>query len=108
MSDVAIVDMGIGNLRSVQKAVERASGDAGLAWRAPIVSDPDRIARADKVIVPGQGAFRDCAAALGQAMGDAVRAQIKRGAPFLGICLGLQALFETSEEAPAASGLAIF
>jgi glutamine amidotransferase len=108
MGDVAIVDMAVGNLRSVQKAVERASGDAGLAWRALIVSDPDRIARADKVIVPGQGAFRDCAAALGQAMGDAVRAQIERGTPFLGICLGLQALFETSEEAPGARGLAVF
>jgi glutamine amidotransferase len=60
------------------------------------------------VIVPGQGAFRDCAAALGRGLGAAVRAQIDRGTPFLGICLGLQALFESSEESPGATGLGLF
>jgi glutamine amidotransferase len=108
MAAVAIVDMGIGNLRSVQKAVERAAADARLAWEAVITSDPDRVARADKIIVPGQGAFRDCAAALGRGIGPAVRAQIDRGTPFLGICLGLQALFESSEESPGAPGLGLF
>jgi len=108
MADVVIVDMGMGNLRSVQKAVERAASDAGLGWRAIITADADLIARADKVIVPGQGAFRDCASALGRGLGAAVRSQIERGTPFLGICLGLQALFESSEEAPGSEGLGFY
>jgi len=111
MSVVAIVDMGIGNLRSVEKAIERASDEARVAWQALITSDPDVVARADKVVVPGQGAFRDCAAALGPGpggLGGAVRSQIDRGTPFLGICLGLQALFESSEESPGSAGLALF
>jgi len=108
VATVAIVDYGVGNLRSVQKAVERAAADAGLAWRAVITDDPDSIARADKVIVPGQGAFRDCAVALERGLGSAVRAQIDRGTPFLGICLGLQALFESSEEAEGRRGLGLF
>src|SRR5258706_16460133 len=108
MATVAIVDYGVGNLRSVQKAVERAAADAGLAWQAVITDDPDQIARADKVVVPGQGAFRDCATALGGGIGGAVRAQIKRGTSFLGICLGLQALFEASEESPGSQGLTVF
>src|SRR5882724_11729908 len=108
MADVAIVDMGIGNLRSVERAVERAARDSSLAWRAIVTADPDQIARADKVVVPGQGAFRDCASALGGGIGAAVRSQIGRGTSFLGICLGLQALFESSEEAVGCEGLAVF
>src|SRR5260221_833313 len=105
MADVAIVDMGIGNLRSVEKAVEKASADVPLPWRAIVTSDADRIARADKVIVPGQGAFRDCATAMERGLGSAVRAQIDRGTPVLGICLRLQALFESSQEAQGPRGL---
>jgi glutamine amidotransferase len=108
MGAVAIVDLGMGNLRSVQKAIERAAEGGRLAWEAVITADPDRIVRADKVIVPGQGAFRDCASALGRGIGPAVRAQIEKGTPFLGICLGLQALFEASEESPGAVGLGVF
>ncbi len=108
MASVAIIDMGMGNLHSVQKAVERAGEGASLAWRSEITDDADRIARADKVIVPGQGAFRDCALALGRGLGGAIRAQIERGTPFLGICLGLQALFESSEESPGAAGVGIY
>jgi glutamine amidotransferase len=108
MALVAIVDMGMGNLRSVQKAVERASEGAPLAWSAEITGDADRIAQADKIIVPGQGAFRDCAVALGRGLGAALRVQIGRGTPFLGICLGLQALFEASEESPGAAGVGLY
>jgi glutamine amidotransferase len=108
MATVAIVDYGVGNLRSVQKAVERAAADAGLAWRAVITDDPDSIARADKVIVPGQGAFRDCAVGLGRGTGAAVRAQIDRGTLYLGICMGLQTLFASSEESPGSQGLSFF
>jgi glutamine amidotransferase len=92
----------------VQKAVERAGDDAGLRWKASITSDPESIARADKVVVPGQGAFRDCATGLAGGIAPAVRSQIARGTPFLGICLGLQSLFESSEEAPGSDGLAFF
>jgi glutamine amidotransferase len=108
MGTVAVVDVGIGNLRSVQKALERAALDAGLDWKAVITPDPDAIARADKVVVPGQGAFRDCAVALESGVADAIRGQIAKGAPFYGICLGLQTLFPSSEEAPGYQGLGVF
>jgi imidazole glycerol-phosphate synthase subunit HisH len=108
MGTVVVVDVGIGNLRSVQKALERAASDAGLAWKADITPDPDAITRADKVVVPGQGAFRDCAIALESGVADALRVQIRKGTPFFGICMGLQTLFRTSEEAPGHEGLGIF
>jgi glutamine amidotransferase len=108
MGTVVVVDVGIGNLRSVQKALERAASDAGLAWKAEITPDPQVIARADKVVVPGQGAFRDCAVALQNGVAEALRAQIAKGTPFFGICMGLQTLFRTSEEAPGYEGLGIF
>jgi glutamine amidotransferase len=108
MSTVAIVDYGIGNLRSVQRAVEKAAALAGVACSATISADPDAIARADHVVVPGQGAFRDCAAALGRGLGEVVVGHIRSGRPFLGICMGLQMLFETSEEAPGCRGLGVF
>jgi glutamine amidotransferase len=108
MGTVVVVDVGVGNLRSVQKALERAASDAGLAWKAEITPDPDAIARADKVVVPGQGAFRDCAIALRSGVADAIRAQIAKGTLFFGICMGLQTLFRTSDEAPGYEGLAIF
>ena len=108
MRTVVVVDVGIGNLRSVQKALERAASDAGLAWRAAITPDPDAIASADKVVVPGQGAFRDCAIALKSGVADALRAQIDKGTPFYGICMGLQTLFRTSDEAPGYEGLGVF
>src|SRR5262245_21158780 len=108
MPTAAIVDYGVGNLRSVEKAVLRAASDARLEWKAIITDDPETIARADKVIVPGQGAFRDCALALGRGIGAAVREQIDRGTLYLGICMGLQTLFATSEEAPGQRGLSFF
>jgi glutamine amidotransferase len=106
--DVALVDVGHGNLRSVERALVRAS--EGIEVRVTIARDAETIARADKVVVPGQGAFRDCAAALGdgRGIGEAIRASIARGAPYLGICLGMQVLFESSEESMGASGLGVF
>ena len=108
MQTIVIVDVGLGNLRSVQKAVERAAADRGIACQVPLTGDPDAIARADKVIMPGQGAFRDCAAAIGRGVGEALRGQIAAGVPYLGICLGLQALFDRSEEAPGMPGLSVY
>ena len=99
---VAVVDLGLGNLHSVLRGLERAGG-------APeVVRSPDAIARAPRLLVPGQGAFRDGARAVGGATGAALRAAIDAGTPYLGICLGMQLLFERSDEAPEASGLGIF
>ncbi len=99
---VAIVDLGLGNLHSVAKAFERAGAKPELS------SDPDVLMRADRLVMPGQGAFKECAHALAGEVGDAVRAWIESGRPYLGICLGMQALFESSEEAPGERGLGIF
>jgi glutamine amidotransferase len=108
MLTIAVIDVGMGNLRSVQKAIEHAANDVGVACEVPLVHDPARILAADKVVMPGQGAFRDCALALRGGVGEAVREQIRKGTQYLGICLGLQALFEDSEEAPGDAGLGVF
>lgn len=108
MIRVAVLDLGLGNLRSVEKALERAAADASVACSVAVTADPDAIARADRVVFPGQGAFRDASLALASGIGDAVRAAIARGTPYLGICLGLQALFASSEEAPGHAGLGLF
>jgi glutamine amidotransferase len=99
---VAIVDLGLGNLHSVAKAFERAGAKPELS------SDPDVLLRADRLVMPGQGAFKECAHALGGEIGEAVRTWIDSGRPYLGICLGMQALFGSSEEAPGEKGLGIF
>jgi glutamine amidotransferase len=108
MLQVALVDLGMGNLRSVERALTQAAAEAAVACAVRITGRPEEVAAADRVVVPGQGAFRDCAAALEGGLGEAIRAQIDRGAPYLGICLGLHALFDTSEEAPGARGLGVF
>ena len=84
----------MGNLRSVAKAFERLG-------HAPVVSsDPEEVAGADRVVLPGQGAFGDCMARLqADGLDEAVRGHLATGDPFLGICVGLQLLFEESEEA---------
>jgi glutamine amidotransferase len=99
---VTIVDLGLGNLHSVAKAFERAGAEPVLS------SNPDVLREADRLVMPGQGAFRECAHALLGERGEAVRAYIASGRPYLGICLGMQALFESSEEAPGEKGLGIF
>ncbi|APR75332.1 Imidazole glycerol phosphate synthase amidotransferase subunit protein [Minicystis rosea] len=108
MLTIALVDLGMGNLHSVERALARAGSDAGLACTVHRTSDPEAILRANKIVVPGQGAFRDCAAALTSGLGDALRSAIAAGKPYFGICLGLQALFAESEEAPGAAGLGVF
>lgn len=100
---VVVADTGLGNVRSVVRALERAGAPA-----IELSGDPEIVRRADALVVPGQGAFRDCTRALGGGLGEAIREAIGRGAPYLGICLGLQILFASSEEAPGCEGLAIF
>lgn len=99
---VTIVDLGLGNLHSVAKAFERAGALAQLS------ADPEVLLRADRLVMPGQGAFKECAHVLAGEIGEAVRAWIDGGRPYLGICLGMQALFDSSEEAPGEKGLGIF
>jgi glutamine amidotransferase len=103
---VAVLDYGIGNLRSAQKALERVGADARLT------ADPDLVARADGVVLPGVGAFGRCVEALESSglTGVATEAAIRAadgGRPFLGICVGLQLLYEGSEECPGVSGLGV-
>lgn len=99
---IAVVDYGIGNLRSAQKAIGRVGGDARLT------SDPDAVASADAVVLPGVGHFGRCATALEETdLGPAVIDAIARGIPFLGICVGFQLLFEGSDEDPKARGLSV-
>ncbi|MFO0606791.1 MAG: imidazole glycerol phosphate synthase subunit HisH [Polyangiales bacterium] len=105
---VALVDLGMGNLRSVERALRAAWGDAPVVTVTP---DPGAVRESDAVVVPGQGAFRDCATALqrnGGALARTLVDHIEGGRPYLGICLGLQVLFEGSEEAPGCGGLGVF
>lgn len=108
MARVCVVDLGMGNLHSVERALARASEDAGAGAVVERSSDPEVIARADRLVVPGQGAFRDCAAAIAGGLGEAILAHIEKGKPYLGICLGLQVLFDSSDEAPGQKGLGVF
>jgi glutamine amidotransferase len=102
MTDIAIVDYGMGNLRSVSKALEHVAPDASIA----VTDDPELVREAGRVVVPGQGAMPDClheieARGLREAVRDAAMNK-----PFLGICIGLQILLESSEEGNV-SGLGI-
>jgi glutamine amidotransferase len=99
---VALVDYGAGNLRSVENAL-REVGAAVVVTR-----DPDAVRKADRVVVPGQGSMPVCAEAMRRSgVEAALREAIARGAPVLGICVGLQVLFESGEEAGGAKGLGI-
>lgn len=105
---IAVCDVGLGNMRNVQRALAIAASRAGVATTVGITGDPDEVRRADKVVFPGQGAFRDCARALEGGMGDALRTAIASGTPYFGICLGLQVLFATSDEAVGCVGLGVW
>ncbi len=99
---IAIIDYEMGNLRSVQKAFER------VGHTATITSDPAALAKASKIVLPGVGAFRDAIAALRQReLVTPICDAIDQGKPFLGICLGLQLLFEKSFEDGEYDGLGI-
>ena len=99
---IAIIDYDAGNLRSVEKALE------ALGSRAIITRNRDEILGADRVILPGVGAFGDAMEKLHQyELVDMIRQAAASGKPFLGICLGLQLLFESSEESPGVEGLSV-
>ena len=99
---IAVLDYGIGNLRSAQKSLERMGADARLT------ADTGLIADAAGVVLPGVGAFGPCMAALEDTgLDEQARTAAADGRPFLGICIGLQLLYERSEEAPGTAGLGI-
>jgi glutamine amidotransferase len=99
---IAVLDYGIGNLRSAEKALVHLGADARL------VTDPEVASGADGVVMPGVGAFGCCAAALRRSgMAEVALDAIARGVPFLGICVGFQLLYEGSEEAPGVPGLGV-
>jgi imidazole glycerol-phosphate synthase subunit HisH len=105
---VAIVDYGSGNLHSAAKAFERASRDAGLTQPIVVTSDPDVVARADRVVLPGVGAFADCRRGLDAVAGmlDALEQNVrKNGRPFFGICVGMQLMAERGREYQVTPGL---
>ena len=105
---VAIIDYGSGNLHSAAKAFERASHESGQSAAIVVTNDPERVRQADRVVLPGVGAFADCRRGLlaidgmVEAMGETVK---KRGAPFLGICVGMQLLAERGLEHGVTPGL---
>lgn len=100
---IAIIDYGAGNLHSVKNALDFLGADS------VITGDAGEIRKADKVILPGVGAFGDAMKSLSESgLSETVREVISGGKPFLGICLGLQMLFEESEETPNIKGLGIF
>ncbi len=99
---IAIIDYQMGNLRSVQKAFEKVGADA------QIVDDPRRLAEADRVVLPGVGAFEDAISELRKrGFVEPIRETVASGKPFLGICLGLQLLFDVSYEGGEFEGLGI-
>ena len=102
MKDVLLIDAGTGNLRSVQKALE------SIGATVLRTDDPDRVISARQVVLPGVGAFGDFMSGLrARGLDDAVQQVVARGVPLLGICVGMQALFETGEENGVHAGLGL-
>lgn len=99
---IAVIDYGMGNLHSVRKALEVVGADA------MVLSDPADIAKADKIVFPGVGSFGEAMKELKRrSLTMPIKEAIENGKPFLGLCLGLQLLFEKSEEAPGVKGLCV-
>ncbi|MGI6855575.1 imidazole glycerol phosphate synthase subunit HisH [Mesorhizobium sp. 1B3] len=104
---VAIIDYGSGNLRSATKAFERAAREAGISAEIDLTANPERVRLADRVVLPGVGAYADCRAGLAgvggmeEAINEAV---VKAGRPFLGICVGMQLMSERGLEKTVTRG----
>ncbi len=103
MTTVAVLDYGMGNLHSVAKAIEHVG-----ASRVDVTHDPARVRAADRVVLPGQGAMRDCMAEMKKHGVDAEVREALKSKPLLGICVGMQALLARSEENGGVDGLGIY
>jgi imidazole glycerol-phosphate synthase subunit HisH len=103
MRKIAIIDYGMGNLHSAAKALEKVGA------MVTVTRDPAQVRKADQVVLPGVGAFGDCMKNLHEReLAPVIHEVIAAGKPFLGICVGLQMLFEGSEEDPEVPGLGVF
>jgi glutamine amidotransferase len=105
---VAIVDYGSGNLHSAAKAFERAAHECGHEQPIVVTSNPDQVARADRIVLPGVGAFADCRRGLDAVSGmvDALNLRVRQqGRPFLGICVGMQLMAKRGREYVVTKGL---
>jgi imidazole glycerol-phosphate synthase subunit HisH len=103
MTSVAVLDYGMGNLHSVAKAIEHVG-----ASRVDVTNDPARVRAADRVVLPGQGAMRDCMAEMKKHGVDIEVREALKNKPLLGICVGMQALLGRSEENGGVDGLGIY
>ncbi|PST17555.1 imidazole glycerol phosphate synthase subunit HisH [Mesorhizobium plurifarium] len=104
---VAIIDYGSGNLRSATKAFERAAREAGIAAEIDLTDSPDKVATADRLVLPGVGAYADCRRGLAavEGMEDALTEAVeKAGRPFLGICVGMQLMSSRGLEKTVTKG----
>jgi glutamine amidotransferase len=104
---VAILDYGSGNLRSAEKAFERAARESGVDAEISVTDDPDAVASADRIVLPGVGAFADCRRGLERVSGlreAAVEAVEQKGRPFLGICVGMQLTADCGREYEVTEG----
>jgi len=106
MMRVAVVDYGSGNLTSAARALAKAAGDAGIDAAVSVTADAAEVARADRVVMPGQGAYADCARGLAAVPGmrEAIEASAAAGRPFLGICVGMQLMAERGLEHETTEG----
>src|SRR3954454_3554624 len=104
----AIIDYGSGNLRSAAKAFERAAAESGTGDTITVTSRPDEVAAAERIVLPGVGAFADCRRGLAAVPGleaALTQAVIARGRPFLGICVGMQLMARCGREFVTTEGL---
>ena len=105
---VAIIDYGSGNLRSAAKAFERAAAEDGISARIEVTNEPEAVARADRAVLPGVGAFADCRRGLAAVSGleaALCEAVMARARPFLGICVGMQLMADRGREFETVTGL---
>ena len=103
---IAVVDYGSGNLASASRALALAAERLGLPSTVSVTADPDQVARAERIVLPGQGAFADCARGLDAVPGmhEAIEAATRAGTPFLGICVGMQLMAQRGLEHEVTQG----